>query len=135
MSETWSWIEVIWTVSNVLGVLGNARLVALARAKRSAVLARGARLGGPRVVAVDRYIRNDLGRLICHLIGVAIGVYALVASDHDALLEALASWALVAIMALLMCLAVLDLLDEARLDRLLAREQELGGDGGPRRVS
>jgi hypothetical protein len=132
--QTWSWIELIWTVANVVGVLGNARLARLARDKRSAVIERGAVVGGPRVIAGDRRIRNDLGRLLCHLIGAAIGVYALLVYDANRLLSALAGWALVAIMAVLAVLAIFDLLDEARLDRVLDREQEQGGGGGPRSV-
>lgn len=129
-TETWSWIEMVWTLANVLGVLGNAKLVRLAAAKTAAVIERGAKPGGPRVMTGNRYIRNDLGRLGCHLIGGAIGVYALVVPERDPILNALAGWALVAIMALLMSLAIFDLLDERRLDHLLAREQELGGPGG-----
>ena len=106
--QTWNWIELIWTVANVVGVLGNARLTRLARDKRSAVIAGGAVRGGPRVIAGDRHIRNALGRLACHAIGAAIGVYALLVYDADRVLSALAGWGLVAIMAILAVLAIFD---------------------------
>lgn len=130
MTETWTWIELIWSIANVIGVLVNRRLVRLAVAKRDAVIAKGWKPDGPRVTAGNRYIRNDLGRLACHLIGLAIGVYALVVEAGDPLLSSLAAWGLVAIMTILTGLALFDLLDEGRLDRMLAHEQELEGSGG-----
>ena len=127
---TWSWIELIWTVANVLGALGNARLVVLAVEKRAAVLRVGWKPDGPRVTVGNRYIRNDLGRLCCHLIGVTIGIYALLVTTGDPVLNALVAWGLVAIMAILAALAIFDLLDERRMDHLVARELELERDDG-----
>jgi hypothetical protein len=127
---TWEWVELIWTVVNTLGILGNVRLIVVAWRKRAASLAAGHQVGGPSILSADRYIRNDVGRLLCHAIGVLVGLWALVTHNRDWLLTVVTGWGAVLIVAILMGLAILDLLDEIRLDRLLGREQEQGGRRG-----
>lgn len=132
MTPTWTWIEIVWTLANVCGMLANVRLARTDHLKWLAAQATGAVKGGPRHILANKHARNTTGRLGCHLIGTALGVHALLVGPGDPLLEVLSSWGLVAIMAILAILAILDLLDDRRLDRVLARRQELGVDrGGP----
>lgn len=126
---TWSAIEVIWTVVNLLGILGNGLLLAVGKRKRLAIVTRGElphAPTAPRLVTADRYLHNRQGRFLCHLIGAGVGLLAMALPEGDPLLAFVAAWGMVGIVLILLAGAGYDLVIEQKLDRLLAADQELG---------
>lgn len=117
MIETWTWLEVGFTVVNLLGVIAGLMLLRRNLDKRSAAEGPGQELSG------DRYIRWTLGRLACHVLKTAAGLYWLMTASPEW------SFGLLTITVASVVLlesAVADIRYDRRMDRIIADERALG---------
>lgn len=123
IERTWDMPELIWTVAMMIGVIVNLRLLGKALEKRSAVLRRPKiRPDGPRILAADRYIRNDAGRLLFFGIGLFVGFWAMAVMPGDITYARMIATLLITMVVILLGNSVWDLLDEPRMQRLLDAE-------------
>lgn len=123
---TTSWGEMFLVLFGLSGIIANGRLLQLMRRKKAAAIKNGARSDGPRILAADRYIRNDIARIMVCAIGVSYGLVGAwlpesLPSFHWFIRSI--DYVLAFALFVTMVTGLLDLKDDSRLTRMLQAEE------------
>jgi hypothetical protein len=111
MTPSAQFVEILWTLAHLVGLVAALGLVAITWRRRAAVFSESdpRTPKGPRIRVANRQLRDRGGRSAFHLVAMILGLLAMADAPW---IDAAAGWVLFGISALIVMISVIDLSEE-----------------------